>query len=257
MSDREGGRLNDSFPPGAASPAARVRIARTVPADHAFAWFREAMRLWRASPAIFAVLAGASIAVELTLSLVPVAGVVVSQIVLPLVESALLYASLAADRGDKPRLAHLLAVLGASPRAQAALVVSNLIAFAAQTLTAGALTDLNPLQPAALNERVSLSDVALIVAAGVGLSLPFTFVAPIALFDDPGFVASFRASIAAFARNLAPLAIYAALSLGLVLFGFLTSGLGLLLALPWLAAATYAAWKDVFAVGERAAESVR
>jgi uncharacterized membrane protein len=183
--------------------------------------------------------------------------VVVSQVLLPLVECGLLYASLAADRHDKPRLRHLLAVLGASPRALAAIVLSSLIAFGAQALTAGALTDLNLLQPAAFNEHVSLSDVVLIIAAGVALSLPFTFVAPVALFDDPGFAASFGASIAAFTRNLVPLLIYAGLSLGLFLFGIVTSGLGLLLALPWLAAANYAAWKDVFAVAGRTTESGR
>jgi uncharacterized membrane protein len=232
-----------------------VRAARTVPADHAFAWYREAMRLWRASPAVFAALAGASIAVELLLPLVPFAGVIVSQVVLPLVECSLLYASLAADRHDKPRLRHLLAILGAPPRAQAAVVVSSLLAFGAQALTAGALTDLNLLQPAAFNDRVSLTDIVLIVAAGVALSLPFTFVAPIALFDDPGFGASLRLSVGAFARNIAPLLIYAALSLGLFLFGIVTNGLGLLLALPWLAASSYAAWKDVFGVEARTTES--
>jgi uncharacterized membrane protein len=97
----------------------------------------------------------------------------------------------------------------------------------------------------------------LIIAAGVALSLPFAFVAPVALFDDPGFAASFRASIAAFTRNLVPLLIYAGLSLGLFLFGIVTSGLGLLLALPWLAAANYAAWKDVFGVAGRTTESGR
>jgi uncharacterized membrane protein len=79
-------------------------------------------------------------------------------------------------------------------------------------------------------------------------SLPLGFVLPVALFDDPGLGASFRASLAAFARNPVPLLMYGALSIGLYLFGVVTSGLGLLLALPWLAASQYAAWKDVFAV---------
>jgi hypothetical protein len=240
--------------PGA-TPAAR--IARSVPPDHAFAWYREAMRLWRVSPAVFAALAGVAIAVELLLPLLPIGGMIVSQIVLPLVECGMLYASLAADRRDKPRLRHLLAVLGASPRALAAIVVSSLIAFGAQALAAGALTDFNLLQPAAFDEHVSLADVVLIVGAGVLTSLPFSFVAPVALFDDPGFGISFTESIRGFTRNVAPLAIYAGLSLGLFLFGVVTSGLGLLLALPWLAASSYAAWKDVFDVDGRPAESLR
>jgi uncharacterized membrane protein len=42
--------------------------------------------------------------------------------------------------------------------------------------------------------------------------------------------------------------IYGALSLLLVVFGLLTAGLGLALALPLWAASSYAAWKDVFDV---------
>jgi uncharacterized membrane protein len=44
------------------------------------------------------------------------------------------------------------------------------------------------------------------------------------------------------------LLVYGALSLALLLFGLLTSGIGLLLVLPWWAASSYAAWKDIFGV---------
>ena len=229
-------------------PPAPGRASRAVPATHAFAWYSEAMRLWRVSPGMFAALAAVTIGVELLLRLIPVAGVILSQLVVPLVECGLLYASLAADRGDKPRLRHLLAILGAPPRAQAAVVIASLVAFAGQALTASAVAGIDLLAPDAFDEPVSGLTIAAIVAAGLLISLPFTFVQPIALFDDAGFGASFRGSFAAFARNAAPLLLYAALSLGLFLFGIVTSGLGLLLALPWLAASSYAAWKDIFAV---------
>jgi uncharacterized membrane protein len=225
-----------------------LRVPRAVPTDHAFAWYREAMQLWRVSPAMFAALAGIAIAVEIVLSIVPVAGVLIAQLILPLVECGLLYASLAADRGDRPRLRHVLAIAGASRRAQVAVVLAGIIGFAAQALTASTFTDIDLLRPGSFDSRVTLGDLTAIVAAGVVVSLPFSFVAPIALFDDPGFAASFRASFAAFARNPVPLLVYAALSIGLFVFGIVTSGLGLLLALPWLAASSYASWKDVFAV---------
>jgi len=207
------------------------------------------MRLWRVSPWVYAGLAAVTIVVELLLRLVPVGGVLLSQAVVPLFECSLLYASLAADRGDRPRIRHLLAILGASPRAQAAVIVASLVAFAGQALCAGAFAGIDLFSPNAFDEQVSAATLAGIVAAGLVVSLPFTFVQPIALFDDTTFAAAFRGSLAAFARNVAPLAVYAALSLGLFLFGIVTSGLGLLLALPWLAASSYAAWKDVFDVG--------
>jgi uncharacterized membrane protein len=177
-----------------------------------------------------------------------VVGAVLTQLVLPLVECSLLYASLAADHGDRPRLRHLLAVLGASRRAQAAVVLASVIGFVGQVLAASTLTDIDLLGPAGMPDNVSLGDVLLVVAAGILVSLPVTFVAPIALFDDPPLRDVFRSSVAAFSRNAAPLLVYAALSLGFFVFGIVTSGLGLLLALPWLAASNYAAWKDVYAV---------
>jgi hypothetical protein len=219
-----------------------------VPASRAFTWYGEAMRLWRASPVMFAVLAAVSIAAELLLRLVPVAGPVLTQVVLPLVECSLLYASLAADRGDRPRLRHLVAVLGAPPRALVSVVAASLIGFVGQVLAASWLTDIDLLAAGGMPDTVTLGQVMLVVAAGVAVSLPVSFVAPVALFDDPGVRAAFNESVAAFARNVAPLLLYGALSLGLFVFGIVTSGLGLLLALPWLAASSYAAWKDVFAV---------
>ena len=57
---------------------APVRGARAVPAVHAFAWYREAMRLWKRGPATFAVLALATMAVEFTLNLIPSGGVLLA-----------------------------------------------------------------------------------------------------------------------------------------------------------------------------------
>ena len=206
------------------------------------------MRLWRASPGIYAVLAGVTIGVELLLRLVPAAGILLAQLVVPLFECSLLYAALAADRGDRPRMRHLLAILGASPGAQAAVVVASCAAFAGQAFAASALAGVDLLAPRGLDDQVSVLTLASIIAVGVATSLPFAFVPPIALFDEAGFAAAFRGSFTAFVRNVAPLGVYAVLSFGLLLFGVITSGLGLLLVAPWLASSSYAAWKDVFAV---------
>ena len=239
--------MADPPPP---APGASERPSRAVGVRHAFAWYAEAMRLWRVSPGMFAVLAGVAIGAEVLLPLIPTAGVLLAQLVVPLLQCALLYASLAADRGDRPRLRHLLAIVGAPVRAQAAVVVGSLAAFAGQAFAANALAGIDLFAPNPFDAPIPAMTLVSIVAAGLVVSLPFTFVPLIALFDDAGFAASFRGSLAAFARNPLPLLVYAVLSLGLFVFGLVTSGLGLLLAAPWLAASSYAAWKDVFAVDE-------
>lgn len=206
------------------------------------------MRLWKRGPVVFTLLALIIVAVNLLLSLLPVAGVAVAQLVLPLLECGLLYACLAADRGERPRVSHLFAFVAAPWRAQAAVVAAGLLIFAVQTLVAQALGDVNLLAPANNAEPISGSALVGTYAAGIAVSLPVTYVPFAALFDGAGFRHAFAQSAAAFTRNLRPLVVFGALSLALLLVGLATSGLGLLLALPWSAAASYASWKDVFGV---------
>jgi hypothetical protein len=211
-------------------------------------WYAEAMRLWKRGPIAFSLLALVILATNLLLSVLPIAGTLAAQLVLPLLECGLLYASLAADRGDRPRMRHFVAVLAARPRAQAAIVVAGLIVFAAEAVVAEAVGEVNLLAPAGNAE--SISGLALVSAytAGIALSLPLMFVPFAALFDGAGFRESFAQSAAAFMRNAGALVVFGALTLALLLLGLATSGVGLLLALPWSAAASYACWKDIFDV---------
>ena len=64
-----------------APTTAQVRTARAVPATQAFAWYREAMRLWKRGPFTFGVLALATLAVDFALNLIPGGGVVPVELV--------------------------------------------------------------------------------------------------------------------------------------------------------------------------------
>ena len=225
-----------------------MRSIRRVPVAHAISWYAEAMRLWKRGPLTFCAIALAVLAANLGLNLVPVAGIVVAQLVLPLLECGLLYASLAADRGDRPRLAHLIAVLGAPPVALAAVIVAALIVFGVEALVANAVGSIDLLAPASSDAAITAAALLATYAAGIAVSLPLTFVPFAALFDGAGFRTAFGQSFAAFARNPAPLVLWGALSFALLMLGLATNGIGLLLALPWSAASAYSAWKDVFGV---------
>jgi hypothetical protein len=230
------------------STASEARVARAVPIKHALLWYREAMRLWKRGPVTFMALALATLLVDLGLSLIPAGGVLLAQIAVPLAACGLLYASLAADRGGRPRLADLAAIAGASAEAMAAVIVSGAIVFAAEAVAAYVVGDINMLVPGLRDASITPGAILAIYAIGMAVSLPVTFVPFAALFDGLGLRASFAQSVAGFLRNPATLALYGALSLALLLFGWATAGIGLLFALPWWAASSYAAWKDIFAV---------
>ena len=74
------------------------------------------------------------------------------------------------------------------------------------------------------------------------------FVPFAALFDGASFTRAFSASARGFALNVLPLLLFGALALVLVLIGLLSFGFGLIAVFPLLSAASYAAWKDIYAV---------
>jgi uncharacterized membrane protein len=230
-------------------PAPQQRTVRAVPAARAWTWFAEAMRLWKRGPATFSAIACIVVLLSIVADPIPVAGFLVANVVSPLLGTGLLFASLAADRGERPRLRHMLAVFVAPAAAILAVVAAALAIFGAEAIAAALLADVNLFVPMRDTGALTPGTVMVIFAVGVAASLPVTFVPFAALFDGAGLADAFALSWRAFLRNVPALAVYAMLAFLLLLAGLVTMGIGLVLALPWIAAASYAAWKDVFAVG--------
>jgi len=221
-----------------------------VPALRALAWYAEAMRLWKRGPATFAGLAFVTLVASIAFEPIPVLGFIAANVIAPLLATGMLYASLAADRGEGPRMKHMLAVFAAPANALAAVVLAGLVAFAAEAFTAQQLAGANLFLPTTDVANLPMRVVVAIYVAGMAASLPLTFVPFAALFDGERLRVAFVASADGFARNVPALMLYAGISLVLLLLGLATMGVGLVLVLPWIAAASYAAWKDIFGLGE-------
>jgi hypothetical protein len=143
----------------------------------------------------------------------------------------------------------MLAVFVAPAAAILAVVAAALAIFGAEALAAALLADVNLFVPMRDTGALTPGTVMVIFAVGVAASLPVTFVPFAALFDGAGLADACARSWRAFLRTVPARAVYAMLAFLLLLAGLVTMGIGLVLALPWIAAASYAAWKDVFAVG--------
>jgi len=230
-------------------PAASAsRAPRTVPAANALKWFAEAMRLWKRGPMTFGLMGFAVLVASVVAEPVPVLGFIVSNVVAPLLSCGLIYASLAADREGRPRLVHLVAVFAAPLSAQWAVIAAGLVVLVAESAVAWGLADVNLLLPMASAETPSGRAIAGIYAFGALASMPVTFVPMAALFDGEDVRHAFALSLRAFRMNVPALLLLAVYSYALLLLGLATMGIGLVLALPWIAAASYAAWKDIFAL---------
>jgi hypothetical protein len=181
------------------------------------------------------------------LDLIPVVGRPAANVLVPLIACSLLFASLATDRGDRPRLVHLVAPFAAPVASIAAILLASFAVFAVEWFVAWHVTGVNLLSAA---DKQNLSPLAIfaIYGAGVAVSLPLTFVPLLALFEQASLRDSFAGSFAAFLRNVPALTLYGALSIALLGFAFITYGLGLSITLPLWAASSYVAWKQLFGI---------
>ena len=226
-----------------------VAAPRAVQAGHAFAWYEDAMRLFKLAPVTWCLLGLVTLATDFGLQLVPGIGVAASKVIVPLVECGMLIGAGALDRGQPLSLRYTLTAFGARPGAVAAIVIAALAVFAAEALAAYYFGGANLLAPDPETGELSSAAVTGIVIAGALASLPVAFVPFAVLFSDASFADAFVSSARAFALNLMPLLLFAAIAVVLVVLGLLLLGVGLIAVFPLLSAASYAAWKDIFAVG--------
>ena len=225
-----------------------VAAPRAVNARRAFAWYEEAMRLFKLAPITWCALGFITLAADLGLQLVPGIGIAASKVIVPLVECGMLIGAAALDRGHPLLLRYCLTAFGARPGAVAAIVIGALAVFAAEAFAAYFLAGANLLAPDP--DGGDLSSLAVIgtIATGALASLPVVFVPFVALLADASFPDAFGSSVRAFALNLAPLLAFAAIAVVLVALGLLLYGVGLIAVFPLLSAASYAAWKDIYIV---------
>ncbi|TMH61371.1 MAG: hypothetical protein E6H55_09990 [Betaproteobacteria bacterium] len=226
-----------------------VAAPRAVQAGHAFAWYEDAMRLFKLAPVTWCLLGLVTLATDFGLQLVPGIGVAASKVIVPLVECGMLIGAGALDRGQPLSVRYTVTAFGARPGAVAAIVIGALAIFAAEALAAYYFGGANLLAPDPETGDLSSAAVTGIVIAGALASLPVAFVPFAVLFSDASFADAFGSSARAFALNLMPLLLFAAIAVVLVVLGLLLLGVGLIAVFPLLSAASYAAWKDIFAVG--------
>ena len=225
-----------------------TREARHVGPERAFAWYSDAMRLFRRHPFRFALLALVVFTSELVLERIPFVGSPGAKVIVPLLACSLLYATLAVDRGDRPRASHLVAPFAAPLRAIAAVIAASLVVLAVEWVVGWQAGKVNVLVASELQE-LRAGPILAIYGSGVAVSLPLTLVPMLALFEGAGVRESFATSASAFARNVPAFLLYGALSIALLGLAFVTAGIALVVVLPLWAASSFAAWKDLYGIG--------
>jgi hypothetical protein len=206
------------------------------------------MRLFKLAPLTWCALGFITLAADLGLQLIPGIGVAASKVIVPLVECGMLIGAAALDRGHPLSLRYAYTAFGARPAALAAIVIGALAVFAAEALAAYYAGGANLLASNPDSDELNSAAAASAVVVGALVSLPVAFVPFAVLLAGASFLEAFATSVRAFTLNLAPLLIFGAFAVVLVVLGLMLFGVGLIAVFPLLSAASYAAWKDIFAV---------
>jgi hypothetical protein len=230
---------NPSLPPAAFAP-------RALPISRAFAWFESAMRLFKRAPWRWCALGALSLLAKVAFELIPGVGHAASEVIMPVVDCGLIIGAAALDRGAALELRYIVAAFRATPVALAAIVLSSLAVFVVELAVAYGLAGVNLLSEPD-DSRLTAGVMSAVIGSATLASLPFAFVPFAALFQRAGFVRAFATSFRAFALNTAPLLVFGMASLALVAIGLLAWLVPFVAIFPLLAAANYAAWKDVYA----------
>lgn len=205
------------------------------------------MRIFKVAPFAWCALGAITLASEVALDLVPGVGAAAAKVIVPVVECGMLVGAAAVDRGSRLEIGFAIAAFRARPAALAAIVLSALLVTAVETIVAYALTGANLLAEPN-DERLTGTALATVVGASTLASLPVAFVPFAVLLEGASFTRAFAGSLRGFALNVAPLVLFGALALVLTMIGLvLLWGVGLVVVFPLLTAASYAAWKDIYA----------
>jgi uncharacterized membrane protein len=232
----------------ASSELAVAHEPRAVPIARVFAWYETAMRMFKRAPVNWCVLGFITVAAELGFQLLPGLGVALAKVIVPVIECGMLLGAAAVDRGTPLEIREAIAAFSARPAAIAAIVISALLIFAAEAVAAYAIAGISLLDATGDEPTLTASELTTVFAVGTVVSLPLLFVPCAALFEDASFTRAFATSWRGFALNIAPLLVFGALALVLVLIGLLSFGFGLVAVFPLLSIATYAAWRDIYGV---------
>jgi len=222
---------------------------------HAFAWYEDGMRLFKRAPLNWCMLGFVTLAAELALQFVPSIGVAASKVIIPVMECGMLIGAVAVDRGAPLEIRYAFSAFGARASALAAIVASALLVFGAEALTGYSLEGVNLLASSSDEADITNPTLGAMFTIGTLVSLPVMFVPFAVLFDDASFREAFVTSAHGFALNVLPLIVFGALALLLIVVGLFTYGIALIAILPLLSAASYAAWKDIYAVAAPSGQS--
>ena len=232
--------------------------ARSVPADHGLAWYREAWRLFKVSPGIWIGMWIVMLVILIVISFLPLIGSLIDAVITPIFVGGVMIAVRNADRNNGPQFGDLFAGFSGGRAGALALIgviqlgisVAFFLVFAlvvgfggAFAMFAGSMT---PDQMGA----GAIGTMALLGVLSAVVFIPITnavwLASALAALEGAGAMDALRRAFSATFRNLLALLVLVLVTFVLAIVATIPFGLGWLVLGPVIMCLMYAQFKDLF-----------
>jgi uncharacterized membrane protein len=235
-----------------------LQEARSVPADHALAWYKEAWRLFKLSPGTWIGIWVVFLVILMAINFVPLIGSLVAAVVTPIFAGGIMIAARNASQGSGAHFGDLfaafsgragqLAVIGLI---QLAISVVFFLLFAMVVGVGGAFAMFSGSMSSDALSAGAMTSVFVVALLSLIVFVPLTNAvwlgsALTALEGTPA-IEALKRGFSATLRNILPLIVFVLITFVLAILASIPFGLGWLVLGPVIMCAMYAQFQDLFA----------
>lgn len=233
--------------------------ARQVKAGNAWNWIVGGFGLFRQNPVIWIALFFIYLLVAMGLSIVPLVGPIVLNLLAPVFMAGFMLGCRALEMDEELEINHLFAgfktntaqlvTVGGIYLVGAIVIVGIVfVFFGADTMSGLFSGHMAEGRPPVDTEAGATPALALLIILGAMLPLimAYWFAPALVLFHDMKAVDAMKLSFFACLRNIMPFLVYGVISAVLLVLAMIPLGLGLLIMIPTMTASLYVSYKDIF-----------
>lgn len=230
---------------------------KKVTAAHGWQWIRGGFSLFRQNPVIWIALFFVYLLLGMLLSLIPVVGPIVLNLLAPVFMAGFMLGCQALESGEELEINHLFA--GFKQNTSQLITVGGiylvgviLVAGLVFVTTGGTMLNEGAHGLGGEHEPVMEAGGNVMLAALIAMALllplimAYWFAPTLVIFHGIGAIDAMKLSFVACLNNLLPFTVYGLISMVLLLLAAIPLGLGLLVMIPTMTASLYVSYKDIF-----------
>lgn len=230
---------------------------RKVAAAHGLQWIQGGFSLFRQNPVIWIALFFAYLLLGMVLSLIPVVGPIVLNLLAPVFMAGFMLGCQALESGEELEINHLFAgfkqntsqliTVGGIYLVGVILIAGLVFVMTGSTMLNESAQGLGSEHEPAMEAGGKVMLAALIaMALLIPLIMAYWFAPTLVIFHGVGAIDAMKLSFVACLNNLLPFTVYGLISMVLLVLAAIPLGLGLLAMIPTMTASLYVSYKDIF-----------